>query len=242
MALASVAIDQREPDFIKQLAFGGVPKVESLLDSGDILCACTDGSLLAIERKTSDDLLNSLRDDRLFVQIAKLREISPFAYLIITGDLRPGPNGLCWSNHRQTAWNWSSVSGALLTIQELGVHIVQCPSDTEYEATVIRLGNRDRQILKVQPARDATIITEAETILCSLPGIGIERAQALLKFCGSVAWTLNYLTDLDSVEGVPGIGNSIKRRVRRALGLPDWAELCVIQRDTHEKVQQESAA
>lgn len=242
MALASIVIDQREPEFVKQLTFGGVPKVESLLDSGDMLCACTDGSLLAIERKTTDDFLNSLRDDRLFIQVAKLREASPFAYLVITGDLRPGPNGLCWSNGRQTAWNWSSVSGATLTIQELGVHIVQCPSDTEYEATIIRLGNRSRETLKLRPARDTTIVGEAETILSSLPGIGIEKAQALLKYCGSAAWALNYLTDLDTKEAVPGIGDGIKRRVRRALGLPDWAELCVIQRETHQKAERESAA
>jgi len=27
---------------------------------------------------------------------------------------------------------------------------------------------------------------------------------------------------------VPGIGNGTKRRVRQALGLPDWAELAVV--------------
>lgn len=242
MALVSVLVDAREPLWIQQLTFGGAATAVTMLDAGDLLCACDDDTLLGIERKTPEDLLNTLRDDRLFPQMAKLREVSPFAYLVISGDLRPGPSGSCWANGKATGWNWASVSGALLSVQELGIHIVQCSGDSDYDLAVVRLANRDRSALRVKPARDVAIAGEAEIVLTSLPGIGAEKASALLSYCGSVAWALNYLTDLDFEGSVTGIGEGIKRRVRRALGLEDGMELCVITSDTHEKAIKENAA
>jgi ERCC4-type nuclease len=245
MGIKAILLDAREPTWIQQLTFGGAAVSITMLDAGDLLIACDDDSLLAIERKTPGDLLNTLREERLFPQIAKLREVTPFAYLVICGDLRPGPSGQAWADGKATGWNWASVSGALLSVQELGVHIIQCSGDNDYDQTVIRLANRDRQTIKTKPARDITVIGEAEQLLTALPGIGAEKAEALLKYCGSAAWALNYLTDLDFEGSVPGIGEGIKRKVRRALGLEEWAEVCVITRDTHQKaenIQKENVA
>ena len=224
MAIVSALIDQREGDWVKQLTFGGVPTVVTLLDAGDLLVATDDSCLLAIERKTASDLLNTLRDDRLFPQLAKLREVSPWAYLIVCGVFQPGPGGICIADGRATGWNWASVQGALLTAQEMGVHVLHVASDADYEASVIRLANRDRSALRIAPARDVTIISEQEQVLASLPGIGGEKARALLAEFGSAHLALHYLTVWDRYwhhQGVAGIGDGIRRKVRRALGLDD---------------------
>lgn len=121
--ITSVIIDSREPDWVKGLKFGGVPTAVTALDAGDFLVATSDGVLLSIERKTSDDLLNTLKGDRLFSQCARIRAATPWAYLLITGYLGPGPDGKTITT-RQTGWDFSAVQGALLTVQELGVNVV----------------------------------------------------------------------------------------------------------------------
>jgi ERCC4-type nuclease len=185
--------------------------------------------MLAIERKTSSDFLNTLRDDRLFPQMAKLKTVSPWPYLVICGELRPGPNGQCLTEGRETGWNWASVSGALLSVQELGIHVVQCAGDTDYEATIIRLANRDRSNLRVSPPRDVTIIGEAEVILSSLPSIGAEKVQAILSYAGNPAYALQWLTDDTGPNGqIPGIGDVTKRKIRRSLGLKEDEVLAVM--------------
>lgn len=224
MALIAVQVDSREPSWVTGLEFGGVPRVVTMLEAGDLLAATDDGCLLAIERKASGDLLNTLRDDRLFPQISRLREVSPWSYLVVTGDLRPGPGGKTFVDGRETGWQWSSIQGALCTVQELGVCVVQVGSDYDYEATVIRLANRSRDGIRVPPARDVSILGEAETILSSLPGIGAEKAALLLRECGTVDLALNYLTIWERYwehESIPGIGDGTRRRVRKALGIPD---------------------
>ena len=93
MAATGILIDQREPAWVQGLSFGGIPVAVTLLEYGDVHVATDDGALLAIERKTPNDLLNSLRDDRLWVQLAGLRRLTPWAYLVITGQLHRSSDG-----------------------------------------------------------------------------------------------------------------------------------------------------
>lgn len=233
MAIEAVQIDSREPQWCKELKFGGVPTAVTALDAGDLLCVTDDGSMILIERKTCSDFLNTLRDERLFPQIQRMREVTPWSYVALCGDIRPGPGGKCLVDGRESGWNWQSVQGALLSVQELGTHIIYIASDFDYEASVLRLGNRDRSNMRIHPPRDITMVGEAEAILAAFPGIGPERAKLILEYCGTPADALLYLSD-DQWEGstkIPGIGAGTKARIRRALGLEDWAVLSKVCRD-----------
>jgi ERCC4-type nuclease len=224
MAIEAILIDSREPQWCRDLAFGGVPKSIVMLEAGDLQIVTSDAALLVIERKTASDFLNTLRDDRLYPQMAKIREASQWTYLFVCGDLRPGPGGHCLVDGRETGWMWAAVSGALLTVQELGVHFVQVASDFEYEESIIRLGNRDRQTVRIAPARDVAIISEQEQILAALPGIGAQKAQLLVEAFGTPWLAIHYLTVWDrywTQNPVPGIGDGTKRKIRRALGIAD---------------------
>lgn len=224
MGITAIQIDQREARWVTQLAFGGVPKLVTLLDAGDLLIATDDGSLLGIERKEASDFLNSLRDDRLFPQLVRLKGLTPWAYLAIVGDLRPGANGITYADGRETGWQWASVDGALLSVQEIGIHVVHVASDYDFEAAMIRLANRDRSTLRVRPLREGVAMSEGEAIIASLPGIGSDRAAAIMAECGDAYTALAWLTLPDrfceSVT-VAGVRDGTKRRVRKALGLPD---------------------
>ncbi len=231
MGLVSVVIDKREPEYVQQLTFGGVPTSVDMIEGADLIAVCDDGACIAVERKTPSDLLGSLKDDRLFPQMSRLRTLTPWAYLVITGKLQPGQNGRCWADLRETLWSYWSVEAALLSCQEVGVGVVRIGSEPEYEQTIIRLASRDRSNIRVQAARDLTLAGDGEMILAGLPGIGPERAKALLEYCGTPAWALTHLTGPGLHDRVPGIGEATKRRVRIALGLDEATELAVVNRE-----------
>jgi len=221
MSLTAAMCDSREPAHILALRFGGVPVSPVMLDCGDLWASCDDGSLLIVERKTPGDLLNSIKDGRLFQQCAAMRQRSQWAYLIVTGILASSLDGHVLANGRASGWRWADVQGALLTVQDLGVAVLYCDGDEQYEDTVLRLARRERTAEKVlAPRTQGRVLTPAEQILTSLPGIGLERAQSILEeYEGHCAHGLAWLTWTGTVAEVAGIGDGIKNQVRRALGL-----------------------
>jgi ERCC4-type nuclease len=211
------------------LKFGGVPSVVTTLEFGDLWGTCDDGELLCIERKTPTDLLGSIKDGRVFQQCAGIRRQTPWAYVVITGALAYDHSGKVIADDRQTGWAWDSVQGALLSIQELGVSVVTCAGDSAYEETVLRLARREHARERVlEPVAHPRIMSPAEVMLTSLPGIGFERAQLLLKeFDNRPALALSWLTWHGTVFQVAGIGEGVKQSVRKALKLADDEELSV---------------
>jgi len=243
MAITAAIIDSREPAWVQAITFGGAMTAISALDAGDLLVTCDDGTLLAVERKTPDDFLSSIRDDRLWSQLAGIRKVTPWAYLVITGDLRCSTDGKVITDSRGTGWNWASVQGALLQAQEMGVFVVQCAGDDDYEAAVLRLAARSHKPeMLIPPAREAIPMSAAERVLLALPGIGPDRVAALLDYCQTPAWALSFLTCHDVEGAVTGIGPGTKRAVRQALGLRDDEELAVIVSEANQATAKEQAA
>jgi len=234
MTISAVMIDNREPEWVQHLQFGGAPTAVLQLATGDVHALLEDGKTLVIERKTPDDLLNTLRDDRLLPQMARMVEMRldeqcagdmrTWPYLMITGQLYRGPNGNAVTGDRgTTGWNWDAVQGALLTIQEMGVFVVFAGGDDDFEAAIIRLANRKREPIKLLPPRPPTILGPGATFLASLPGIGPEHALKLLEWsAGNVAQALTGITDL-SID-CP-LATATRRRVRAALGLKEHQTL-----------------
>lgn len=238
--IQSVMIDQREPEHVKNLRFDNAPVAVTLLPAGDIWVATSDNAMLCIERKTPDDFLNSLRDDRVFAQCIALREHTPWAYLLITGPfLRGADNRVITS--RVTGWNYNAVQGALLTIQEIGVGVMHAAGEHDLENAVIRLANRKRDTVRIPPTRMTHTLSDAEAVIASLPGIGVER----LDIINSV-WPLNEyaymalcaLTDYDPAAwDLPTIGESTVRRIRKVLGLPDGIFLTTTREESKNNEQ-----
>lgn len=227
MSVTAIMIDQREPKWIQELSFGELPKAVTLLESGDLMLACSDGNTLLIERKTSDDFLGSIKSGRMFEQAARMLDQSRWSYVVITGTLECNPSGYAVTGRGVTEWHWSSVQGALATLQELGVFISHLPNEADFETWVLSLGKRERKPeLMLMPTRWPRYLTPGETILASLPGIGEERLQALIDYCGTPGWALVALTDADTE--IPEIPRNVKAKVRAALGLKDADQLAII--------------
>jgi ERCC4-type nuclease len=226
--IQGVMIDSREPEWVQRLRFGCTHAAVAPLDTGDAWLSTADNALVVVERKTSDDLLGSIKDGRLLVQAHAMRRKTPWAYLVITGPLYAAPDGTA-RTERATKWAWSSVQGALLSVQEMGVMIAHAAQERDYEETVIRLAQRKRDAQKViPPAADPRVMSPQEAILTAMPGIGYERARVLLDYWdGDVAHALCWLTWLGTFAEVEGIGDGIKKGVRHALGLPPDCELMI---------------
>lgn len=223
MTIAAVLIDQREPDGIKALTFGGVPTTVTLLDTGDLQVVCDDGTILCIERKTPDDMLNSLKDDRLFRQCSNMRGISPWSYLVVTDTFGRGPNGKVITD-RETGWGFSAVQGGILTIQELGVFVVFAAGEQDFEGCILRLAARDHSPEKLlPPERPGVSLSMAEAFLCGLPNVGPERAAHLIDYCGTAKMALIALTGPDVLPGIP---SNVKTNARRVLGMTAGEVMC----------------
>ncbi len=227
MALQAVIIDSREPDHMRSLTVAGILASIQALPCGDAWLLCQDAHLV-IERKTPTDFLASIADGRLFEQCAKISAMTKWGYLAITGYLA-ARGGLVIMNGKTTQWKMSSVQGALLAVQELGIQIVHCSSDRQYVALLERLARRKRGEIKIKPQRrDAVLQSPSEAFLCALPGISEKRAGDLLVMCGTPAAALEFLSSLQPKAFIPGIGKGTKKATRRVLGLEENQELAVL--------------
>lgn len=251
--ITGVVIDKREPPWVHELDFGALTG-SNILNAGDLWVATSDNQMLIIERKTPSDFLNSIADNRALNQTAKMRKISDWCYVVVTGSLPFDPKTRKMiSGQKVTGWGVNAVQGFIRTLRELGVFVEQCASDgvstlfpdaryivlggneeNDFASHVIEMAGRNRDEVHIHPVRQPHILSPGEALLVSLPGIGWEKARALLDFCDTPAWALNYLTTLGK-DGVPGVGDGIKRAVRHALELEDGAELWPIAGDENEK-------
>lgn len=235
--ITAILIDSREPAWVQKLQFGGVPTSVAELESGDLWAVTDTGHTLVIERKTPDDLLGSIKDNRLFPQMARLAQyrygdqsqgkpVTHWPYLVICGSVVGGADGKAVTPRGQTGWNFASVQGALLSIQEMGVFIVYANNDLDFEATVLRLGERNRdQFMDILPARTENVWGAPAAFIASLPGIGLERTKAVMDWAGNVpAHALSGLVDLEIEAPVP---LATRRKIRNFLGLREGQELAI---------------
>lgn len=223
--MVSILIDSREPAEIRKI---GTPQT---LTVGDAWIAAPD-AVLVVERKTLSDFCASIADGRLFNQVAEMRQISPWCYVIVTGIPAVAAGKLVIGG-QPSGWQWASIQGAMLTVQELGAALIWIESDMQYAACLDWLARRDRGTVQIAARREALLESPAVQVLTALPGIAQVRAEALLRHCGSVAFALQYLTGEE--EKIPGVGSTTKLAVRSVLGLLPEMQLAVITKENQNE-------
>ena len=244
----AILMDSREPTNIKELKFEGIPMSVVALDMGDLMAVCDDGCTIVVERKTCDDLLNSLKDERLFVQLGKMAEKrldhqikvnatnDYWPYLVVSGSMYPDASGHVITQRGVTGWMWSSVQGALATIQEMGIFVIFCNGDSDYEDCILRIGNRERKRdLMILPPRPPSILDHRSAFIASIPGIGIERVTDLMAWGNNnPAHVLIGITDL-RINSPLGLG--FRKNARTFLGLQDSEGFEIINNQAIEVTQ-----
>jgi ERCC4-type nuclease len=119
------------------------------LETGDLHIATDDDKLLIVERKAAMDFVNSIKDGRLFNQVARAKQITPYVYVVIVGSILPVRGGKTAINGNVTGWDYAAIQGVMVSIQELGAMIIHCADDNDFVAAVVRLANRSRDVIPV---------------------------------------------------------------------------------------------
>jgi hypothetical protein len=207
--ITAVMIDSREPEYFQKLKFGGVPVMVAMLDTGDVQAVTDDGHTLIVERKTLSDFLNTLKDDRLFPQLARMTEIrnaqiragetvTSWPYLIITDPITADHNGKVIADRGVTGWSLASVMGTILSIQELGVFVCFANGQLDYEDCILRIGRRSRspEMMIARPKEKMVINELLDEEIISKVKVNLPPAR-IAKMLTDQA---NFLL------GIPGIG------------------------------------
>lgn len=239
--IVGIVIAQTEPDWVKNLSFGGASKmIDKTPDAHDFSILMDDGCQLIIERKTPGDFLNGIKpeDNRTFTQVARMSEmrmaqhrvdeqLTVFPYMLITGQFFPNGNGKVVADGRETGWGYAAVQGTILSIQEAGVFVTFCNGDLDLENAILRISKRDRKpAMRILPARPMQLLGPKAAVLCSLPGIGLENMQSILDWSNNnLGHALIGLTDLEIKSPV---GLALRRRLRDVLGLCEGENLEIV--------------
>lgn len=193
------------------------------------LAQCAAGAMLAIAHMDARRMLNSLAAGSLWQALADVKARSEWAYLVLSDC--PTPGRMAESKApvlefldrtsgelEQRKWTWPAWVGALLTAQELGVCVMQIPTERDLGAAIGALGRRDRSTKRVSPIRAIEALAPAEALLLALPGVGEALMLRLLQETGGNAVAaLMILTD--SAYPFAGVGPKTRADVRQALGL-----------------------
>lgn len=211
-----IVADYREyasklPELLKNVANTTVTKAQ--LPLGDYLV----NDFFLIERKTLSDLVSSIKNGRLFSQMFGLANSRKKCALLLEGTTVD----LAGSGMRREA-----IQGALIYITlKLEIPILRA-KDPEESAKMIRyiaqqLNQDDQQktvVKRYQPIRLKTKQKKQLYLLQGLPGVGNEKARALLAQFGSVEKIVQ-ATEKE-LQTVPGIGEYTARQIRWILEEP----------------------
>lgn len=227
--MTAILVDSREPEWVQNLKFGGSPVAVAKLEAGDVQAVTDDGCMLIIERKTPDDFLGSLKENRLLIQMERManlrydeqlagRKATIYPYLMVTGGFSYGQGRRVVTERGLTGWDFSAVNGALLSIQEMGVLVSFCAGDTDFEDAILRLVRRERKnMLQLLPLRPAQMLGPKDALLSCLPHIGIERSQEIMQWAN---WSLAHaLVGLSDPEIKAPVGEKTRTDIRQFLGL-----------------------
>lgn len=158
--------------------------------AGDLNIPLDDGSLLAIERKTVNDFLSSIKKRHIFHQIEVMASKAKFSAVIVTGVLSfTNITDMAKADGQETGWKGVSVRAVIDEIQYSGCPVRFCPT-TQYCQSILEIynlvnGERSGGVYK---NRIFTFppVDERIQFLAQLPGVHLKLADNILTFAGKM--------------------------------------------------------
>lgn len=210
----SVVVDDRESQagVLRALsAMEGVEVVTGRLPVGDYL---VDDKLL-FERKTLGDLVESIKDGRLFRQCICMAASKRRGILILEGTTRD------FVRHGMSR---EAIQGALISVSvTMGIPLLRS-RDAEESARLMIFAARQVSTpvsgaIPRKGVRPKGKRREQIEVLQSLPGIGPARANRLLDHFGTVEAVMR--AEATELAHLPGIGTATAQAIRWILNEPD---------------------
>jgi len=211
----TIIVDAREASsakkVVKDLVEKGVTIKTQMLVKGDYVIS----DQCVVERKTVNDFVYTLTRRYLFEQLFLTKNVYPKALLVLEGYL---PVIYKYSNIQpQAVW------GAMFNLAKNGVAIVNTGSHKETADFLYTAAKQEQIVEKHLPVVHAikkcdTLADAQMYFLASLPGIGREKAVALLDTYKSPVEALMHVEHWSKT--VNGLGPVITNRVKEVLSTP----------------------
>ncbi len=185
----------------------GVTATKQRLSVGDYR---VDNRLL-FERKTLLDLTLSIKDGRLFRQALGLAESPLHGIIILEGTS---------ASLKESGMRREAIQGALITLSvNFGIPLLRSMDQQETAQLMLYTARQARTFAQGALPRHAKrpkgrLHTQLN-ILQGLPGVGPERARALLEAFGSVEAVFS--AAIDQLTAIDGIGLNTAKRIRWAV-------------------------
>jgi len=201
---------------------------------------------LLVQRKSGMDALASIPDySNILVKMLPWCETVP-PWLVIIGEYKQGKDDCIIIEGRQMQWRYNALHGALENWQIHGGGISWLARDSQLGAWVARWNDKvvalaaqpelvlsprkPSQVLVAAPEERAWVIT-----LATFPDIGLELANRIAAYCGTLADSLTFLSNPAHLKlkkgntGFPkGVGKSHFVAAHRWLGLKNNDDVCEI--------------
>jgi Fanconi anemia group M protein len=208
----TIVVDTRElsSSVVRELLSLGIISKPKRLEVGDYILS----SRVCVERKTTEDFLQSIIDGRLFEQAVMLKRSYAKPVMLIEGD----------SLYTRRNISPQAIRGALAAIAiDLGIPIFFTANEAESAALIAAIAKREQQegerYVEIRgEKRAATLKEQQEFIVAGLPNINTTLAKRLLKEFGSVEKI--FTASKEELERVHGIGEKIAEEIRRVITSP----------------------
>ena len=152
---------------------------------------------MVFERKSANDLIDSLQSGRLFRQLILMRRLYRRRALLVEGDIP-----VQRLSARQQEGLWVRISVGLQT-PILRTRDVQHSANIIHRAALQIFGFTNSQATVGLKSRGSDAAFFQALALISIPGIGLTRARSLLAHFGSLKAVINAdRSDLMSVQGI----------------------------------------
>lgn len=165
-----------------------------------------------VERKTLTDLVQSIINRRVFRQLTNIQKTGFSPVLLLEGSS---------AQLKSSKMSRESIQGALITISlYMGVPILRSLNPQETAKLLVTIARQQMNITSpsydqgyiVQPKRPKGKYQSQMQLLQTLPGIGKEKAKALLKKFGTIENII--LSSADQLTEVEGIGKNTAEKIR----------------------------
>jgi DNA excision repair protein ERCC-4 len=178
---------------------------------------------IGIQRKTISDLIASLRDGRLQREIGQIQTLD-IRVLLLEGNPGWTTDGSLFNGGTSGTWTKAQHYGLMWSIQLLGFWLMQ--SDTvEDSASLLsmleRWAGKSKHTSLLSRSAPKSIWGKADSkewqihIMQGFPGVGYEKAKAIVEGVGGLPFCLRSDVFLTNIKGV---GKGIEKAIMEALG------------------------
>lgn len=214
MPVPKIIVDSREfrSSITRELALLGAKIEMQSLSVGDYVLSCD----VVVERKKFDDFISSIFDNRLFEQIANLKQVNSPILLIEGRD-------------SVRNFNQNTLFGALASIAtDFKIPIIWTNDSKESARFLFQLAKREQFDLKKEVAvrcekKASTIQDIQEFFIAGLPNINTVLARRLLEKFKTPKKIVS--ASSEKIQKVEGIGKK-KAEIIRAVLDTEYKKLC----------------